>query len=146
MKKSDAFCEALLCFSCVVACSFKQVTKFALVCLKIVNLPKILNMTDCIIYQERWKNSHLCNKRGRSVLIYTYTNPLLFGSLFSPQTPPPEPDQSALWRKCHSQFTDVDDYRRHGRNTWQDESGVYANSMIKEQTIKPTNPIPERLA
>lgn len=66
--------------------------------------------------------------------------------LFSPQTPPPEQDQSALWRRCHSQFTDVDDYRRHGRNTWHDESGVYANSALRDQVIKPTNPIPERPA
>lgn len=34
-------------------------------------------------------------------------------------------------KKCHSQFTDTVDYRRPGRNTWQDESGVYANSMFK---------------
>ena len=71
---------------------------------------------------------------------------LMSSVLFSPQTPPPEPDQSALWRRCHSQFTDVDDYRRHGRNTWHDESGVYANSALRDEVIKPTNPIPERLA
>lgn len=74
------------------------------------------------------------------------TRLLKFGVLFSPQTPPPEPDQSALWRKCHSQFTDVDDYRRHGLNTWHDETGVYANSMVRDQVLKPTNPIPDRLA
>lgn len=69
--------------------------------------------------------------------------PLLFLPL---QTPPPEPDQSAAWRKCLSQFTDVDDYRRHGSNTWHDESGIYANSEIRTEVLKPTNPIPERLA
>lgn len=62
------------------------------------------------------------------------------------KTPPPEPDRSPAWRKCHSQFTDVDDYRRHGANTWHDESGVYANSAIRGEVFKPTNPIPERLA
>ena len=66
--------------------------------------------------------------------------------VFHPQTAPPEPDRSAAWRKCHSQFTDVDDYRRHGLNTWHDESGVYANSAIHGEVFKPTNPIPERLA
>lgn len=71
---------------------------------------------------------------------------LMVGVLLSPQTPLPEPDQSALWRRCHSQFTDVDDYRRHERNTWHDESGVYANSALRDEVIKPTNPIPERLA
>lgn len=71
----------------------------------------------------------------------------LFPLLFLPlQTPPPEPDQSAAWRKCLSQFTDVDDYRRHGSNTWHDESGIYANSEIRTEVLKPTNPIPERLA
>lgn len=62
-----------------------------------------------------------------------------------PKTPPPEQDQSVLWKKCHSQFTDVDDYRRRGRNTWHDESGEYANSELTRTVLKPTNPIPERL-
>ena len=52
---------------------------------------------------------------------------------------------SAACRKCHSQFTDVDDYRRRGENTWHDESGRYANSELKTEIFKPTNPIPERL-
>ncbi|EDO38748.1 predicted protein [Nematostella vectensis] len=62
------------------------------------------------------------------------------------KTPPPEPDMSPLWRKCHSQFTDVDDYRRHGNNTWHEESGLYANSEVKRTFIKSTNTIPERLS
>jgi len=51
-----------------------------------------------------------------------------------------------VWKKCHSQFTDVDDYRRHGHNTWMDESGIYANTDLKRQYIKPTDTIPERLS
>lgn len=54
-------------------------------------------------------------------------------------------DESAAYRKCHSQFTDVADYRRHGRNTWHNESGTYANSETKKEVFKTTNPIPERL-
>ena len=56
-----------------------------------------------------------------------------------------ESDLSAAYKKCHSQFIDIADYRRHGRNTWQDESGQYANSEIKKEVYKQTNTIPERL-
>lgn len=91
------------------------------------------------------QTSSLVTEICSSVLII-YCSLLMFGCFVSPQTPPPEPDQSALWRKCHSQFTDVDDYRQHGSNMWHDETGVYANSMIRDQVLKPTNPIPERLA
>lgn len=48
------------------------------------------------------------------------------------------PDNTQALKKCHSQFTDRADYRRPGRNTWQDESGVYANSMQKLSLVKPT--------
>ncbi|XP_072263149.1 cilia- and flagella-associated protein 95 isoform X2 [Pyxicephalus adspersus] len=51
------------------------------------------------------------------------------------------PDNSAAYKKCHSQFTDTADYRRHGRNTWQDESGLYANRQIKQLVLKPSCPI-----
>eukprot|EP00794_Sanderia_malayensis_P000397 gene397-1031_t len=57
----------------------------------------------------------------------------------------PEGDKSRAYKKCHSQFTDTADYRRPGLNTWQDESGQYANGDIKRETFKPTNTIPERL-
>ncbi|KAH0628276.1 hypothetical protein JD844_009193 [Phrynosoma platyrhinos] len=49
---------------------------------------------------------------------------------------------SVVHRKCHSQFTDTADYRRHGINTWQDESGVYANADLKLKVFPVTNPIP----
>ncbi|XP_062984630.1 cilia- and flagella-associated protein 95 [Elgaria multicarinata webbii] len=49
---------------------------------------------------------------------------------------------SVVHRKCHSQFTDTADYRRHGINTWQDESGVYANADLKQKVFPVTNPIP----
>jgi len=38
---------------------------------------------------------------------------------------------SAAVRRCLSQFADTTGPRRAGRNTWQDESGVYANSALK---------------
>lgn len=34
-------------------------------------------------------------------------------------------------RRCISQFSDTTNHRRSGRNTWQDESGKYANSALK---------------
>uniref|UniRef100_A0A8C3S892 Chromosome 9 open reading frame 135 n=1 Tax=Chelydra serpentina TaxID=8475 RepID=A0A8C3S892_CHESE len=57
-----------------------------------------------------------------------------------------QPDgYSIVHRKCHSQFTDTDDYRRHGINTWQDESGIYANADIKQKVFPVTNPIPSNV-
>lgn len=53
-----------------------------------------------------------------------------------------EPDHTEARKKCHSQFTDRADYRRPGRNTWQDESGIYANSTQKLALVKPTNILP----
>nr|XP_033780645.1 protein C9orf135 homolog isoform X2 [Geotrypetes seraphini] len=50
-------------------------------------------------------------------------------------------EYSTVHRKCHSQFTDTADYRRYGINTWQDESGVYANTELKRKFFKPTCPI-----
>lgn len=51
-------------------------------------------------------------------------------------------DYSLALKRCHSQFTDTADYRRPGRNTWQDESGIYANSHLKAEcpVYKPANP------
>ncbi|XP_069481892.1 cilia- and flagella-associated protein 95 [Ambystoma mexicanum] len=47
----------------------------------------------------------------------------------------------AVYKKCHSQFADTADHRRFGINTWQDESGVYANKELKQSLIKRTDPI-----
>nr|XP_002130464.1 protein C9orf135-like [Ciona intestinalis] len=63
----------------------------------------------------------------------------------APECPPEFADNSAAYRKCISQFTDTADYRRVGKNTWQDESGVYANTHEKRRVFPSTNPIPERL-
>jgi len=63
----------------------------------------------------------------------------------APECPPDFPDQSAALRKCHSQFTDTSDYRRPGRNTWQDESAIYANTHFKREVFVPRNPIPKQI-
>jgi len=54
-------------------------------------------------------------------------------------------DKSSAYKKMKSQFTDTADYRRNGWNTWQDESGVYANSQYKAQVFPKTCPILERM-
>lgn len=50
------------------------------------------------------------------------------------------PDNSAAFKKCISQFTDQDNHRRSGQNTWHDESGLYGNRIIKAQLYEPTLP------
>ncbi|XP_038660020.1 protein C9orf135-like [Scyliorhinus canicula] len=55
------------------------------------------------------------------------------------------PEEDGDYRRCHSQFVDTDDYRRHGRNTWLNESGIYANAEIKKALFPPFNPIASRL-
>ncbi|XP_077991181.1 cilia- and flagella-associated protein 95-like [Glandiceps talaboti] len=67
-----------------------------------------------------------------------------------PYTPAEEkpadfPDNSNAYRKCHSQFTDTADHRRYGRNTWQDETGLYANSRVKHELFPLTNTLPTQL-
>ncbi|XP_055469989.1 cilia- and flagella-associated protein 95 [Psammomys obesus] len=58
---------------------------------------------------------------------------------YSPQydyPPPPCPRQdeySIVYRKCCSQFTDLNGAKRFGTNTWHDESGIYANSEAKQK-------------
>uniref|UniRef100_A0A8D0GST2 Cilia and flagella associated protein 95 n=1 Tax=Sphenodon punctatus TaxID=8508 RepID=A0A8D0GST2_SPHPU len=54
-------------------------------------------------------------------------------------------DYSIVHRKCCSQFTDTADYRRHGINTWQDESGIYANADLKLKVFPINNPIPSNV-
>lgn len=71
-------------------------------------------------------------------------NELLY-SLLYPQVGAQPDGYSVVHRKCHSQFTDTADYRRHGINTWQDESGIYANADIKQKVFPVTNPIPSNV-
>ncbi|KAG2465880.1 protein C9orf135-like [Polypterus senegalus] len=68
---------------------------------------------------------------------YVYTAP--------PKPAQDLPDYSTAFRKCHSQFTDTADYRRHGKNIWQDESGNYANKDLKNKLLKHSNPITQHV-
>ncbi|WAR23426.1 CI135-like protein [Mya arenaria] len=63
-----------------------------------------------------------------------------------PECPPDFEDKSAAYRKCLSQFTDTANHRRPGRNTWQDESGIYTNTHYKQEVFKPTETIPPQLS
>jgi len=56
------------------------------------------------------------------------------------------PDNTAAFRKCVSQFTDVDMHKRDGVNTYHDQSAVYSNQQLKSQVFVPTDPILQRLA
>jgi hypothetical protein len=58
---------------------------------------------------------------------------------------PYEYNSSPLWKKCHSQFTDVDDYRHCGNNTWHNQSGCYANNELRTTVVPKTDTIPSRL-
>ncbi|XP_059144331.1 cilia- and flagella-associated protein 95-like [Physella acuta] len=57
----------------------------------------------------------------------------------------PVEEKTKAFKKMKSQFTDTADYKRNGWNTWQDESGIYANSHYKAQVFPKTETIPERL-
>ncbi|XP_011516535.1 cilia- and flagella-associated protein 95 isoform X3 [Homo sapiens] len=46
---------------------------------------------------------------------------------------PCQDDYSIVHRKCRSQFTDLNGSKRFGINTWHDESGIYANSDVKQK-------------
>ncbi|CAO2585003.1 Cilia- and flagella-associated protein 95 [Lemmus lemmus] len=45
----------------------------------------------------------------------------------------PQDEYSIVYKKCRSQFTDLDGSKRFGINTWHDESGIYANSEAKQK-------------
>uniref|UniRef100_A0A8D0GK75 Cilia and flagella associated protein 95 n=1 Tax=Sphenodon punctatus TaxID=8508 RepID=A0A8D0GK75_SPHPU len=70
-----------------------------------------------------------------------YVPPYDYAPYFEPQMD----DYSIVHRKCCSQFTDTADYRRHGINTWQDESGIYANADLKLKVFPINNPIPSNV-
>ncbi|KAL8560730.1 hypothetical protein ACOMHN_046413 [Nucella lapillus] len=75
---------------------------------------------------------------------YLKTRPFAGFDPFEPESKLPHDfeDKSAAYHKCHSQFTDTDDYRRPGWNTWLDESGLYTNTHFKRAVNPPRNPIP----
>ncbi|XP_033105225.1 protein C9orf135-like [Anneissia japonica] len=90
--------------------------------------PKDYNISD----QTQKRNLHTATYRR-------------IGDITDGEQPPDFPDHSNGYRKCHSQFTDTADYRRFGRNTWQDESAIYANRDYKRALFPPTHTIPQQL-
>ncbi|XP_016069760.1 PREDICTED: uncharacterized protein C9orf135 homolog isoform X5 [Miniopterus natalensis] len=60
---------------------------------------------------------------------------------YQPLDYPCEDDYSIVHRKCRSQFTDLDGSKRFGINTWHDESGIYANSHVKQKLYQTGGPI-----
>nr|KAF6483350.1 hypothetical protein HJG63_001937 [Rousettus aegyptiacus] len=52
---------------------------------------------------------------------------------YQPLGYPCQDDYSIVHRKCRSQFTDLNGSKRFGINTWHDESGIYANSYVKQK-------------
>jgi len=74
----------------------------------------------------------------------TYCVDYLAPYSYTPKPPNPiEIDWSPAVRRMKSQFTDVADYRRNGRNTWLDESGIYANQEAKRKFFPIRNPLLE---
>lgn len=76
----------------------------------------------------------------------TYCVDYLAPYSYQPKAPNPiDIDWSPAVRRMKSQFTDVADYRRNGRNTWLDESGIYANQDAKRKFFPVRNPTLEFL-
>jgi len=74
----------------------------------------------------------------------TYCVDYLSPYSYTPKPPAPlEIDWSPAVRRMKSQFTDVRDHRRNGRNTWLDESGIYANQDAKRKFFPLRNPLME---
>ncbi|XP_007904767.1 protein C9orf135 [Callorhinchus milii] len=74
----------------------------------------------------------------------TYNDEFYSPYTYTPAPPEVIPNKGPLYRKCISQFMEPANHRREGRNTWQDESGAYANSELKDIFHPPINPIPTR--
>ncbi|XP_078251595.1 cilia- and flagella-associated protein 95-like [Rhinoraja longicauda] len=68
---------------------------------------------------------------------YTYDFPPPYHYIPSSEE---EPEKITDFRRYNSQFVDTDDYRRWGRNTWLDESGIYPNSDLKRVLYPPSSP------
>ncbi|XP_006835064.1 PREDICTED: uncharacterized protein C9orf135 homolog [Chrysochloris asiatica] len=66
-------------------------------------------------------------------LLTTYSQEYVSPYAYQPLDYPCEDYYSIVHRKCRSQFTDLDGSKRFGINHWQDESGIYANSDVKQK-------------
>ncbi|XP_074058449.1 cilia- and flagella-associated protein 95 isoform X2 [Macrotis lagotis] len=55
----------------------------------------------------------------------------------------PLPDfKLPIHRKCRSQITDIEGFKRGGIYSWQKESGIFPNANLKELLFPTVNPIP----
>ncbi|XP_008588036.1 PREDICTED: uncharacterized protein C9orf135 homolog [Galeopterus variegatus] len=63
----------------------------------------------------------------------TYSEDYVPAYDYQPRGYPCQDDYLIVYRKCHSQFTDLNGSKRFGINTWHDESGIYANSNVKQK-------------
>ncbi|KAF0882633.1 CI135 protein, partial [Crocuta crocuta] len=80
---------------------------------------------------------HPPDRRKMSALT-TYTEDYGLLCDYQPFEYPCQDDYSIVHRKCRSQFTDLDGSKRFGVNTWHDESGIYANSYVKQKLYPST--------
>ncbi|XP_074136817.1 cilia- and flagella-associated protein 95 isoform X1 [Sminthopsis crassicaudata] len=82
--------------------------------------------------QDRRKMEYMTTYREDYVPPYDYSKVLQ----------PLQDIYSTIHRKCCSQFTDVEGYKRRGIHSWQDESGIYSNANVKQIIFPSVNPIP----
>ncbi|XP_036032167.1 protein C9orf135 homolog [Onychomys torridus] len=72
----------------------------------------------------------------------TYSEDYTLQYNYPPPACPRQDEYSTVYRKCRSQFTDLNGSKRFGINTWHDESGIYANSEAKQKLYSlASNPI-----
>ncbi|XP_024410423.2 cilia- and flagella-associated protein 95 isoform X1 [Desmodus rotundus] len=71
--------------------------------------------------------------RRKMCSLTTYTESYAPPYDYQPLDYPCQDDYSIVHRKCRSQFTDLNGSKRLGINTWHDESGIYANSHVKQK-------------
>ncbi|XP_046847790.1 protein C9orf135-like [Xenia sp. Carnegie-2017] len=101
------------------------------------------NKRNCKILPKHPKNH---NKRYLDTTQKTsYQPPYPYTPKATVKDDPFEYNNSPTWKKCLSQFTDTDNYHRCGNNTWQDESGYYANKNLRANVVPKTDTIPSRL-
>jgi len=105
-----------------------------------INLERELKLSDKVL--PRHPPEH--GKRYMNTTYgIDYTEPYPYAPREENQDLDGSNDNSSAYKKCHSQFTDTADYRRSGKNTWQDESGIYANHDAKRTVFVNKNPIAE---
>ncbi|XP_078292160.1 cilia- and flagella-associated protein 95 isoform X2 [Panthera onca] len=95
---------------------------------------KIAMLKCCLVFQAQEDcdvtyGENMCIRCALTTYAEDYAPPYDY----QPFDYPCQDDYSIVHRKCRSQFTDLDGSKRFGINTWHDESGIYANSYIKQK-------------